>query len=75
MGMCKHNCSICGESWDCEFPYYSNHDFFEDLVQQGYYCNAYCPSCESEKRDELVSIFGSKYSSTYLRKSFIKKKT
>lgn len=57
MGECDHKCSKCGEEWKCNFPYLSNHQFYEDVLQQGSYCNAWCPSCDPDKRDDMKKLF------------------
>ena len=67
MEYCEHKCNKCGEEWKCEFPYYSNHDYFEEFVQQGYYCNSYCPKCKPEERKEIDHLFGVSENSQYLK--------
>ena len=54
---CKHTCSDCGEKWNCDFPYFSNHESFAEAVTVGAYCNAYCPVCNPEKRLKLDELF------------------
>ncbi|MHA1953922.1 MAG: hypothetical protein ACXAAM_09430 [Candidatus Heimdallarchaeaceae archaeon] len=57
MGECDHICSKCGEEWKCDFPYFSSHQYYEDVLQQGSYCNAYCPSCDPEERADMKNLF------------------
>ncbi|NPD90066.1 MAG: hypothetical protein HGN29_15235 [Asgard group archaeon] len=59
MSECDHKCSKCGEEWKCDFPYFSNHHFYEDVLQQGSYCNAWCPSSERKERKDLKELFES----------------
>jgi hypothetical protein len=72
MRTCDHKCNSCGEEWECDFPYYSNHHFFEEVVKQGSYCNAWCPKCDPEERQSWKELFEENDSSSYLKKtSFI----
>lgn len=57
MPTCEHKCTKCGEQWVCDFPYFSNHDYFEEAVQTGSYCNSYCPNCNVEEREEIKNLF------------------
>ena len=70
MGFCRHKCEQCNEEWICDFPYFSNHDYFEEAVTSGSYCNAYCPNCEAEKREELKELFETSKDPSYLKKNF-----
>ena len=66
MYSCDHKCLKCGEEWVCDFPYFSNHDFFEEAVQSGSYCNAWCPSCNSDERKEIKKLFETGDEQNYL---------
>ena len=57
MGFCKHACPKCEEEWVCDFPYTSQHEYFEEVVQLGYYCNSYCPNCMTKEREEIDSLY------------------
>jgi len=54
---CKHACANCGKTWECSFPYFSEFKYFKTTVENGYYCNAFCPSCQAEKRKEIDDLF------------------
>ena len=69
MENCKHKCKSCGETWECDFPYYSSHQYFEEVVEFGQYCNAWCPSCETEKRYAVDKLFEKVAESGYLRRT------
>lgn len=63
---CKHECEKCNTTWECDYPYYSNHEYFEDIVQNGSYCNAFCPSCQKEERRELDELFSQTSETGYI---------
>ena len=63
---CKHECD-CGEKWECIFPYYSNYQYFEDVIESGSYCNSYCPICSPMKRDRLDSLFKDVQETGYIK--------
>ncbi|MHA1259233.1 MAG: hypothetical protein ACTSSG_00720 [Candidatus Heimdallarchaeaceae archaeon] len=54
---CKHTCEKCGEEWECSFPYYSNHQYLEEFIEHGNYCNAYCPICSPKERKKIDLLF------------------
>ena len=54
---CKHECEECGETWECSYPYYSDFHYFANVVNNGSYCNAYCPSCKKEEREDIDNMF------------------
>ena len=66
---CKHKCEKCDETWECSFPYYSNFQYFKQTIENGYYCNAYCPSCQSEKREEVDNLFKNMAEKGYMKPS------
>ncbi|MHA1405909.1 MAG: hypothetical protein ACTSSG_00825 [Candidatus Heimdallarchaeaceae archaeon] len=68
MVYCKHKCPECETEWECDFPYYSNHEYFEEVVQLGYYCNSYCPNCKPKERKELDELFQISNNHTNLEK-------
>lgn len=68
MSECKHECEKCGEKWNCDFPTYSEHQHYEEAVEQGYYCNSYCPTCDSVNREETEGIFDKLHVSGYVKK-------
>ena len=70
MKKCEHECKECGKKWECSYPYYSNFQFFNTVVNNGYYCNSFCPSCQAEKRKELDLLY-SDVSETGYVKSFV----
>jgi hypothetical protein len=57
MKKCRHECTECGETWECSYPYQSEYQFFEVSVNSGYYCNSFCPSCQKDKREEVELLF------------------
>jgi hypothetical protein len=63
---CKHACADCDETWECSFPYYSEFKYFKTTVENGYYCNAFCPSCQEEKRKEIDDLFGDMAETGYI---------
>ena len=67
MPECKHECDKCGEKWGCNFPTYSEHQHYEEVVELGYYCNSYCPNCDSKKRNNLDELFGDTSNTGYLK--------
>lgn len=67
---CRHTCEICEETWECSYPYFSEFQFFKDTVNNGDYCNSYCPTCQKEKRNEIDQLFGKMDETGYI-KSFI----
>jgi len=66
---CKHECEHCGEKWECKFPYYSNHQYLEDFIDHGSYCNAYCPICFPVKRENLDTLFENVQETGYIKSS------
>ena len=74
---CKHMCEDCGEEWECKFPYYSNYQHFEEVVDYIGYCNSFCPTCLPVKRENIDSLFEEvsdigHYKSGYNKRSSIK---
>lgn len=57
MKYCSHECTNCGETWNCSYPYRSEFQFFETVVNNGSYCNSFCPSCQKDERAELDLLF------------------
>jgi len=66
---CKHECAECAETWECSYPYYSEFQFFKTTVNNGYYCNAFCPTCQTEERDEIDDLFEDMSEKGYLKSS------
>ena len=64
---CKHECPSCKEEWECDFPLNSEFLYLETTMTLGYYCNAWCPECESEKRDNLDELFDNTSKTGYLK--------
>ncbi|MHA1623114.1 MAG: hypothetical protein ACTSVO_13360 [Candidatus Heimdallarchaeaceae archaeon] len=64
---CKHECDHCGEEWECKFPYYSNHQYLEDIIEHGSYCNAYCPICSPIKRENFDALFENVAETGYMK--------
>ena len=67
---CKHKCKECNETWECTFPYYSNFHFYKTEVNNGYYCNAFCPSCQEKEREIMDKLFENMDETGYI-KSFV----
>ncbi len=57
MKNCKHECPVCKEQWECDFPYNSEYQHLQTTISFGYYCNAWCPTCNSDKRDKQDELF------------------
>ncbi len=68
MSECKHECDKCGEKWGCNFPTYSEHQHYEEVVELGYYCNSFCPKCDSEERQDTEDIFDKLQVTGYVKK-------
>ncbi|NPD90289.1 MAG: hypothetical protein HGN29_16375 [Asgard group archaeon] len=66
---CKHKCTKCEETWECTFPYFSKFQFFKTTVNNGYYCNSYCPTCQSDERAEMDDLFDNMSENGYLKSS------
>ena len=66
MKSCKHVCNLCGNEWNCDFPYYSDYNFYEDAVQLGSYCNSWCPKCQEVERKNTTELFNPLLENTYL---------
>jgi len=64
---CKHTCDKCDEEWECKFPYYSNHQYLEEIIDNGSYCNAYCPKCSPVKREDLDKLFEDVQETGYMK--------
>ena len=67
MSECKHECQECGEKWNCNFPTYSEHQHYEEVIEMGYYCNSFCPNCNSEKRKDTEDIFEKLQTTGYVK--------
>jgi hypothetical protein len=67
MKKCIHECKECEEIWECEFPYYSKFKFYRITVNNGYYCNSYCPSCQKEEREEIDELFDEMSETGYIK--------
>ncbi len=66
---CKHECTTCAETWECSYPYYSEFQFFKTTVNNGFYCNAFCPTCQIDKRAEIDDLFDNMSEKGYLKSS------
>ncbi len=66
---CKHKCDNCEETWECKFPYYSKFQYFKVSVNNGYYCNSYCPNCQPDKREEIDELFENLSETGYVKPS------
>ena len=69
MKKCEHECSECGEKWECSYPYNSEFQYFKTVVNNGSYCNSYCPSCQPKKRKEVDQLFENLSDTGYLNLS------
>jgi hypothetical protein len=67
MKKCIHECENCDETWVCSYPYYSKFKFFKNTVNNGYYCNSYCPTCQQEDREEIDDLFNSLSETGYIK--------
>jgi hypothetical protein len=66
---CKHECKECDEAWECKFPYFSEYQYFKTSVNNGYYCNAFCPACKPDERKEVDEIFKHMSKTGYVKSS------
>ncbi len=64
---CKHECPSCYEEWECDFPFNSEFSNLETTMSLGYYCNSWCPACDSKERDNLDELFNGSSKTGYFK--------